>query len=757
MNPEHTPGRHRRGRAFALKLLLLLAAIAAPGTSSSNEPVLHRAQAMRDAGDLQGALLALGSLAAARPGDHSTMLEIVLLRVDLLRRLGRLDQAGHALSQLRAHLGDRPVDAQLRARMLRQSALLQFQAGEGAQARETIDTAREHEEQLPPALRASLLSDAAIIQPDDAPDRRIASFEEAARLAAGSPAEIGYRINAARAQLEDGRVNNFLGTAQITRQLIEETPLQTSVPYRLALAALYRQAVNDFDADPGHRLQALMLLQPETENAALPARLQALVDGYRAELYADDRQFDIALRYARHAIDAADRAGSTDLSWRWEWVLARAFDQLDQPEAAIAAYARATAGLARVRSQLERFDPETLDEVIKPLYYEYAGLMLRNSTQPDGDENRQRLLGQARAALEALKLAEVENYFNEQCLGDQEVLLEQVAEDTAVLYPVLLEDRLELLLTTPGGIRQVTVPVARDALVALIRDFRLNIQVNTGTDAYLRQAKQLYEFLVQPLEGILGSEQTQTLVFVPDGPLRTIPLAALHDGKRFLVERFALATTPGLTLIEPRPLAGGSYPALAGGVSEPVQGFAGLPGVERELNLLAELLDATVLHNRAFSRERLATALRQGEYSVVHLATHGQFRGSYDNSFLLTHDGRLLIDELGASIQSRAGGGQSPLELLVLSACETAAGDDRAALGLAGVAIKAGARSALATLWEVDDRATQEVIQAFYRSLTAGHDSRARSLQQAQLTLIRSPDHSHPSLWAPFLLIGNWL
>ncbi|MFV0275606.1 MAG: CHAT domain-containing protein, partial [Parahaliea sp.] len=242
----------------------------------------------------------------------------------------------------------------------------------------------------------------------------------------------------------------------------------------------------------------------------------------------------------------------------------------------------------------------------------------------------------------------------------------------------------------------------------------------------------------------------------PDGALRTIPLAALHDGERFLIERYALATTPGLMLLDPKPFAGKTYSVLAGGLSESVQGFAALPSVDRELGALRQLLSATVLKNSAFTLDRVGQELSEGGYSVVHFATHGQFGSSYDDSFLLTYDDKLLINDLGRSIGSRMAGGET-LELLVLSACETAAGDDRAALGLAGVALKSGARSALATLWEVDDRATLDIVQEFYAQLATGTVSKARSLQRAQMKLIADGTNGHPGKWAPFLLIGNWL
>ena len=132
-----------------------------------------------------------------------------------------------------------------------------------------------------------------------------------------------------------------------------------------------------------------------------------------------------------------------------------------------------------------------------------------------------------------------------------------------------------------------------------------------------------------------------------------------------------------------------------------------------------------------------------------------KFEADARASYLLTYDGRLSMDELEHLIKlSRFR--EEPVELLTLSACDTAVGDERAALGLAGVAIKAGARSALATLWSVNDAAAAVLIERFYGELAAGH-SRAGALQRAQRALIEDPTFRHPAYWSPFLLISNWL
>lgn len=724
---------------------------------------LSRALALSNNSELRAALAVLDKndvLVSRNLGSELSAQEVDarLLRVDVLRRLGSVARADNELAALQAYLNDDSAaePAQV-SQAFRQRALLHYRERETTQAAAAIGQALEGQAALSPALRSQLLNDEALIlQRSGNLSAAIAGFDAASKLAADDDTRVIYQINTARAMLDDGRVEDALVTARRSGERLDESVSGAAVRARIALASLYRKAVNEFDADAQYRLAALQQLQRAGKAQDLSLRTRSLVDGYTAELYADDRQYNGALQYAERALQYARKTQSDGLEYRWEWVLARSFGKLGNTQSSLDSYARALASLRTLRSNLETLDPETFSQVIQPLYYEYADALLTQSAAVKKPEEQQKLLRDARSSLEELKLAEVQDYFNEQCVGDDSVVLDQLAGNAAVLYPVMLESRVELLLTTDSGIKQITVPVERSRLVASIRDFRLNLEVDNGTDAYLRHGQQLYDWLIRPLEAELGARNIATLVIVPDGALRTIPLAALHDGEVFLIERYALATTPGLTLLDPKPFTEQSYNTLAGGVSESVQGFAALPSVDRELSALRENLSATVLQNKAFTLSKITAELASGGYSVVHFATHGQFGSSYDDSFLLTYDDKLLINDLGRTIQSRAAGSNT-LELLVLSACETAAGDDRAALGLAGVALKAGASSALATLWEVDDQATVELISEFYAQLAQRHTSKAESLQRAQLKLIGNGSNRHPSKWAPFLLIGNWL
>jgi CHAT domain-containing protein len=156
-----------------------------------------------------------------------------------------------------------------------------------------------------------------------------------------------------------------------------------------------------------------------------------------------------------------------------------------------------------------------------------------------------------------------------------------------------------------------------------------------------------------------------------------------------------------------------------------------------------------------FQLARIEAELSDGGYSVAHFATHGEFSQDHEKSFILTYDDRLTLDGLQEVLGQRDQ--SQPLDLLVLSACKTAAGDDRAALGLAGVAVQSGAQSALASLWYISDAATAELIASFYTALQLPENGKAESLRLAQLELLKTERFNHPSFWAPYLLVGNWL
>ena len=181
-----------------------------------------------------------------------------------------------------------------------------------------------------------------------------------------------------------------------------------------------------------------------------------------------------------------------------------------------------------------------------------------------------------------------------------------------------------------------------------------------------------------------------------------------------------------------------------------------LAAVDNELAEIQRIEGGELLLNDAFTLDRVRTAVQQEVPGVVHLATHAVFTGNPDTSFILTYGGRVSFDDLSDVVgMTRADG--APLDLLVLSACETAVGNDRAGLGFTGSAIRAGARSALGSLWPISDAAAGELMVNFYRGLQSLDLSKAEALRQAQAGLRDSERFAHPFYWAPFTLVNDWM
>jgi CHAT domain-containing protein len=489
--------------------------------------------------------------------------------------------------------------------------------------------------------------------------------------------------------------------------------------------------------------------------------------GYLGRLYEGEQRYPEALELTRRAVLAAQQVYVPEALALWQWQTGRVLWALGDSTAALVAYERALATIQPIRPALLRgaeHTPTGFRTSWGPLYFELADLFLRRAAALEARSQEavyplyEWYLQQARHTIEQFKTAELREYFGDECVAAvpaRHTALERVAPDAGIVYPILLPDRTDVLVSLPTGMTRVAVPVTGPDLEQRVRIFRNALQ-DRDPLRYLHHAQALYTWLIRPYEAALAAGHIQTIVFVPDGALRLLPLAALHDGQQFLIEKYALAMTPSLTLTDPRPLPPGKLPVLVAGMSGAVAGWPPLPRVAEELQRVQRLLGGTVLREQDFSPERLETTLRQGTFGIVHLAAHGQFATEAAASSLVTAHGTLTMQRL-AQIVGRLRFHEPPLELLTLSACETASGDDRAALGLAGIALQAGARSAVATLWLVHDAAAAVLIEAFYRALQTPGVSRARALQQAQRTLLQDPAYADPFFWAPFLLLNNWL
>jgi len=547
------------------------------------------------------------------------------------------------------------------------------------------------------------------------------------------------------------------------------------------------------------------LLQPESATGTLPknrcsqtpsppqaeALLRQAIDSARQ--LQDDRAASFALGALGHlyecrsdyakALDwtaqarwAADQAlHAKDSLYLWEWQTGRILNAQQQTKEAIKAYERSLATLETIRGDIliaERDIQFDFRDGVEPIYRELVALKL-SQEQPvstwsktkdvsASKQDFQSILG----TIDALKLAELQDYFGSECIivaASQAGGNSKVETGTAVFNTFILEQQMAVILSLPNGQKKFAwVDMPRSALLEQINAFRQSLQSYRNREAYdTEPAQQVYDWLIRPFAKDLEQEKIKTLVFVQDGILRSIPMAALHNGEKFLIQQYAIAITPSLPLTDRTPLKRNELRVLALGLTEgkTVEGekFQPLDYVGKETSAVtAALPGSKLLLNGAFTSDQLQKELGQTAYPIVHIATHGKFGTDPKDTFIITGNGeKLTLTDLEKLIR-RKSRNQEPLELLALTACETAVGDDRSALGLAGVALQAGAKSALASLWSINDTATATVATDFYAHLRNSTRTKAEALQAAQVALLEQPQYAHPAYWSPFILIGNW-
>lgn len=569
--------------------------------------------------------------------------------------------------------------------------------------------------------------------------------------------------NAARAVLEQGQPDAALAHLNEAR-----TAAYALTPGHDKIAVLIHVAKT---------AERLSVAAPALERAALSAAYTVLREaaqlsreigdarslsyalGNLGRLYQREQRLAEALYLTRLAEQAAEDAGAPEALFRWHWQSGQVLWAQGEAEAALQSYRRAVAILEDSRQEtLAQYGaaPVRFRQVVAPVYEDLVDALLQRAAQLGEEDVGVPLLLEARATVEQFRAAELRDYFRDECVIDLEAKntrLEAVAKKVAVVYPIVLPERLELLVSLPGGLKRYTVPIESATLWSTVRRFRETVEMRDAEVRVRGAGRMLYEWLVQPFAQEL--DDVDTLVFVPGGALRTAPLAALYDGEDYLVRRFRVVVTPGLALTDPRPLKREGAQFVMAGLSVPVQDFPALPAVPRELEAVQQLYGGRILLDREFTSDRLKQSLAR-PVTVLHIASHAQFTGEDQSSFLLTYDGRLSMADLDRYLGVTRFRDQ-PLELLVLSACDTANGNERAALGLVGVGIKAGARSAMGSLWAIDDKAAAELVMAFYRGLKAPGVSKAEALQAAQWEMLGDRRYGHPYYWSAYVLVNNWL
>ncbi|MBL1179332.1 MAG: CHAT domain-containing protein [Pantanalinema sp. GBBB05] len=497
--------------------------------------------------------------------------------------------------------------------------------------------------------------------------------------------------------------------------------------------------------------------------------LEIYAIGNLGRLHEQAKKLTEALKLTEQALQLASSIHAQDSLFQWQWQRGRILTKLGKQQAAIAAYEQSIAILKEVRKDLTSVRPDaqfSLRDNVEPVYRELVDLLLIEE-QPS-QENLQ----QAIQLFDNLQLAELEDFFRCELRAAKSIRVEQVEDPAAaIFYPIILSDRLEIILKLPHTpqLAHYRTAVSRIELEAQLNQLRQQLESIDSEQDHQITSKKIYDWMIRQAEGYLDPKAIKTLVFVADSSLRSIPLAAIFDSQHYLIENYAVAVTPGLEILGPKHPPANQLGALLVGLGIErkleVQGqtrrFAPLEHVQGELEQIKTLLPhSEELLDQQFTTTKFRERVTASSYPIVHVATHGQFSSDPDATFLLTASPQPVnTNELQSLLHDRAQGGVVPIELLVLSACETATGDKRAALGLAGVAVRAGALGTIASLWAAKDASTALLMTQFYQALSQPQGlTKSQALQQAQKSFLRSDSpYNHPRYWAPFVLIGNWL
>jgi CHAT domain-containing protein/tetratricopeptide (TPR) repeat protein len=699
--------------------------------------------------------------------DESGQLGSQINQAQALQTLGLYRQAQTLLKQVARSLQAQP-DSALKVTGLQSVGMVFQVVGDLSQSQQVLEQglAIAQQLQLPLPASATLLSLGNTYRALDKPEAAMEAYQQAAQLAPSAIAKLDAQLNQLSLQIELGQQDSAQSLLpQIQAELVQLAPSRQAIYARVNLAESWTK-LQQRSADQQRSIAQMLAEAMQQAKDLQDARAESVARGQLGKLYEQTQQWTEAQSLTEKALLLAQSANADDITYRWQWQLGRILKQKVSTgnlagnqagnQAAIAAYTEAVKTLKSIRADLLATNPTvqfSFRDSVEPVYRELVELLVQ-SAQPS-----QSTLRQARELIEDLQLAELENFFRSACLDSQPAQIDSVDPSAAVIYPIILSDRLAVIVALPDQtLHYYATALPRTEVETVLENLLESLNPAYSDPERLRLSQQVYRWLVQPAEPLLTQSRIKTLVFVLDGTLRNLPMAALYDGKSYLVEKYGVALTPGLQLLGPiKPLAFQGTEVLLGGITEARQGFAALPGVQQELAEIAGEAASETLLNQTFTLTNLQKQINSTSIPVVHLATHGQFSSNLQETFILTWDNRLNPQDFKSLFGDRLQNEQNPIELLVLSACQTAEGDKRAALGVAGMAVRSGARSTLATLWAVQDQSTAEFMIAFYKTLAKPGVTKAESMRQAQLTLLQNPDYNHPFYWAPFVLIGNWL
>ena len=554
-------------------------------------------------------------------------------------------------------------------------------------------------------------------------------------------------------------------------------------------------------------------------------RLRIEAIGKQGALHEIQQDFTTAQHFTETALNLATIYHYPDLLYQWQWQMGRLQKQHNNPEKAIIFYDQAVKTLETVREGLNginlgfraeeednptglkiragtlqnlvspfdhpRFDidlPFDFRAKVEPVYRELIELLLsKNNNQPlqeDIVKSRDLILQLQDAELQSILLCDFGQ--NTETIPIHQFIDQNQLTDTAIIYPIILQNKIAVITKIP---LQVNLEY-QESEIKSVQSFSRKIKElydvlsvsNTRfllPDSKFRQyASNLYQIIIHPISDQLFKNHVENLVFVLDSQLRNIPMSVLYNEENgsYLIEKYSISVNLGRierqslkwSQVQVNPILSGFNDAKNYG------GMGPLNLAEEEAQEISKILKSqnpkTIIGDE-FTKENFQQEINANFYNLIHIVTHGQFSSIPKDTFLLTAptqinqtslNNRVNLNELDNLLRNKIQTATSKIELLVLSACQTAQGDNRATLGLAGVAIRAGASATIGSLWKQDDREGYKLMIEFYQELGTDKTTKAKALQKIQKKFLRreiknKTENIHPALWANFVLLGNWL
>lgn len=702
--------------------------------------------------------------------NSSGVMDNRINQAQALRVLGFYQQSLKLLDDLKTKLQSEPKSLSTVIKLRSLGEALQL-AGNLKRSHEVLKSSLEIAQslQLTPEISATLFSLGNTARAQQATKAALSYYQQAAQTAPNTIAKVQAEIN---------QLSLLLSTKQqsaaeailpkIKAQLANLSSSQSAVYARIHIAQNLMKMENK-TADTAK------LLADSVEIARILSdkRAESYALGTLGTLYEQTQQWANAQNLTEKALVLTETINAPDISYRWNWQLGRLLKQQEDIKGAIYAYDTAINELELIRHDLVvahrdmQFD---FKESVEPVYRQSVELILKFSEFNSNSEEIKKNLEKARQRIESLQIAELDDFFRQACINAQKVVLDKFIDEnnptSAIIYPIILPNQLQVIVKIPQQkLKSYKANISQKEIENKIVQLREYIVEHPDKrDEVKVLSQEVYSWLIRPeIESDFAKSKVNTIVFILDGALRNIPMGALYDGQKYLIEKYAVALSLGLQLLAPKPLAKERLNVLAAGLVQPPpdysKRFRPLPEIRSEFQLIAQAgVSTKQLLDKDFTSMTLEKNMNTTPLNVLHLATHGQFSSHPETTFILASDGPINLFKFDSLLRSQAKTRSQSLEMLVLSACQTAEGDNRATLGLAGVSVKAGARSTLASLWHIDDKSTATLIGEFYRQLAKNKVTKAEALRRAQVELLKKyPNYERPAFWAPYVLVGNWL